>query len=167
MLEARHCPFPGGCRCELSVIDNASPSLLSHHLLCAVMQAVVHVTSPTTGKRKVLVPEIFTKRYAKVIPHDVAAKEAVCLTSDVAVLGHASIKGDTCITGNVLIAGNLQAAGGICVTGDAVVLGGAHLEGQVTVTGDAFVGGDLAVRGKLEVGGKLCVFGSKDIQPQR
>jgi predicted acyltransferase (DUF342 family) len=78
------------------------------------------------------VPQVFTKHYAKVIDHDVTVKEAVCITSDIAVLGNASVRGgDTCITGNVLVAGDVWVKGSPCITGDAIILGNAKVEGQV------------------------------------
>ncbi|KAF8064655.1 hypothetical protein HT031_003456 [Scenedesmus sp. PABB004] len=111
-------------------------------------------------------PEVFTRRYGTVVPHDVTAREAVCLTSSVAVLGDARQSGgDSCITGDVFVAGDVDVAGSPCVTGSVVVLGSARVKGQVCVTGDLFVGRDLAVVGRLHVGGRLCVWGSKDVQP--
>lgn len=69
------------------------------------------------GGDKPCVPAVFAKKYGKVVPGDVDAREAVCITQDVAVLGDASVAGDSCITGSLLIAGSVVARGSICVTG--------------------------------------------------
>lgn len=106
---------------------------------------VVHITqqpAPASDKQhhsgkggdSPKVPEIFTKTWHTVIPHDVDTREAVCITSDVAVLGNAAVEGDSCITGNLLIAGSVTAKGSICVTGDVIVLANAKVQGQVRVT---------------------------------
>lgn len=68
---------------------------------------MVHITGvdgskATTLKRKAdaCIPEVFAQAYGKVVPGSVAAREAVCITQDVAVLGDASVEGgDSCITG--------------------------------------------------------------------
>jgi trimeric autotransporter adhesin len=78
---------------------------------------------------------------------------AATLSSDLSVLGNASVTQSLSVTGNAAVTGTLGVTGATTLSSDLSVLGNTSVAQSLSVTGDAAVAGNTAVTGTLGVTG--------------